>query len=379
MRGYQRHHPLGQFSHLRSFEAGDRLETFLVAAIAAIVGIRAFLKLTGYPALGPGGLHIAHVLWGGFLMLAALALLLIFLDRTSANRAAVIGGIGFGTFLDEMGKFVTRDNDYFFEPAVAMIYAIFVLLFLGLRALQSRNHFTPAEYRANALRQIEDARLGLDRERRARVLDFLERADPFDPLVIALRAAVGESPPAALPKEGWVARMRRRTRAWYRRLTQRPEFARVAMGFFLGLLAVRLAMLFTAIFGGASARAALLEGRVAEWVAARTAGLSFFDWAEIASALLAGVITLWGVALLRRSRLRAFRAFKRSTEVSIFLTQVFTFYREQFSALVVLAINIGIFAALQYAIEREETAPRRESKPAAEPTAEDTLGVRIGA
>ncbi len=38
------------------------------------------------PELGGHGLHIAHLLWGGF-------------------------------FIDELGKFITQDNDYFFKPA----------------------------------------------------------------------------------------------------------------------------------------------------------------------------------------------------------------------------------------------------------------------
>ena len=54
---------------------------FLVAGVASILAIRVYLILTGYPQLGGGGLHIAHMLWGGLLMLVALILMLAFLGR----------------------------------------------------------------------------------------------------------------------------------------------------------------------------------------------------------------------------------------------------------------------------------------------------------
>src|SRR5206468_1528896 len=62
--------------YLRSFEAGGLLETFLTAAVAALLGIRFFLRLAGYPQLGGSHLHVAHMLWGGVLMAAAIILLL---------------------------------------------------------------------------------------------------------------------------------------------------------------------------------------------------------------------------------------------------------------------------------------------------------------
>jgi hypothetical protein len=81
--------------------------------------------------------------------------------------------------------------------------------------------------------------------------------------------------------------------------------------------------------------------------------LRFADWAEIVSSLLSGFFVLCGVLQIRRSRLFAFRMFARSILVSIFLTQVFAFYREQFSALLGLVFNILILIVLRFIISQE--------------------------
>lgn len=78
----------------------DLLDTFLVSAVAAVIIIRIFLEATGYPQLDGGGLHIAHVLWGGLGMLVAIVLLLLFLTSTARLVAALVGGAGFGAFVD---------------------------------------------------------------------------------------------------------------------------------------------------------------------------------------------------------------------------------------------------------------------------------------
>jgi hypothetical protein len=59
---------------IRDIEASDSLEIFLVSAVSAILGIRFYLYLTDYPQIGGGGLHIAHMLWGGLLMLVAMTI-----------------------------------------------------------------------------------------------------------------------------------------------------------------------------------------------------------------------------------------------------------------------------------------------------------------
>ena len=140
----------------RRSEAGLHLEFFLVAAVSAVLGIRAFLHLTGYPTVGGGGLHIAHLLWGGVFMLIAMVLMLTFLDRPVHRAAAVIGGLGFGVFIDEVGKFLTTDNDYFFRPAIALIYVVFVGLFLVVRVVLGGPTLSPREALANAIHLSEE-------------------------------------------------------------------------------------------------------------------------------------------------------------------------------------------------------------------------------
>lgn len=50
------------------------------------------------------------------LMLMALMLLLGVIGKRTKRLAALIGGAGFGLFLDEPGKFVTTDKDCCFSP-----------------------------------------------------------------------------------------------------------------------------------------------------------------------------------------------------------------------------------------------------------------------
>jgi hypothetical protein len=63
-----------------------------------------------------------------------------------------------------------------------------------------------------------------------------------------------------------------------------------------------------------------------------------------------------GIVTLRQSRQGALRLFQRSVLISVFVTQVFMFYRSQWEALVVLGFNLLMLLALGYmrAHERQE-------------------------
>jgi hypothetical protein len=125
------------FKHLIQREsAGQYLLLTLFSFAASVTLTRLFLSLTKYPQLGGGTLHIAHVLWGGLLLYIAALLPLLFANIEIHRIAAILAGTGMGLFIDEVGKFITQQNDYFFPVAAAIIYAFFLLtllLFINIR------------------------------------------------------------------------------------------------------------------------------------------------------------------------------------------------------------------------------------------------------
>jgi hypothetical protein len=336
---------------IRDFHAGQYLDIFLVSAVTAVLGIRFYLWVMDYPKVGGEALHIAHMLWGGLLMLASIVVVLSFLGRRGHQFAALLGGLGFGTFIDEIGKFVTHDNDYFYRPAIALIYVSFVLTYLAVRSIHGERLATPEEYLVNALQEMENVVLdNLDQVERDRALSYLERADPADPLVVALKDVLNRTELVPVADPPLLVRLRDRAAGFYHRATRWEGFAPALVAFFGVQLVLKLLQVLAMLFWETLDVAIFAElpplDRLAE-------GLSLIDWLQFGSSLLSGLFVLLGVVWLRHSRLQALRMFQRSILVSIFLTQVFMFYHHQWNALVMLAINLLILPPLNFMIERE--------------------------
>jgi hypothetical protein len=98
-----------------------------VSFAASVSLTRLILELTGYPQLGNESLHIAHVLFGGIILFIASLIPLIYANRWAFTWGAILSGIGVGLFIDEVGKFITQNNDYFYPFAAPIIYASFLL------------------------------------------------------------------------------------------------------------------------------------------------------------------------------------------------------------------------------------------------------------
>lgn len=174
---------------------------FLVVAVVTILVTRLYLEVTGYPQVGGGNLHIAHALYGGALMM--LTLLISWSFRGAAVRlvCVLLGGIGFGLFLDEVGKFVTKTNDYFYGPSAEIMFLLVVVLVLGGQLVRDLKPLSTTEkITAAAAVATDGIAHGLSEERRTLALGYLDtaRAEGADPLTVdhlqALIAAADDLP-----------------------------------------------------------------------------------------------------------------------------------------------------------------------------------------
>jgi hypothetical protein len=325
----------------RDIEAGALLERFLVAAVVTVLVIRGYLQAMNYPQIGGHGLHIAHMLWGGLLMVVAIALLLAFLGNWIQRVAALVGGIGFGLFIDELGKFITSDNNYFYEPTFALMYVIFVLLFLAFRVIERQQRMSDNEYLVNAIALLQEA--VLDRvhpEQKDRALLLIQRSAGNDPFTRAVRQALRQVAAAPPPPPNPAQRLAVWVRDRYEALIRWQWFHRVLLLVACTDATLTLLTGVAMAFGGQTMRAAFVP--------------TFWEWGSLLTSTASALLTVVGVVrLLRAGRLAGYVWFRRALLVSIFLVQFFAFYTDQLAAVIGVALDLIFLAAVDYLLNSE--------------------------
>ncbi len=313
-----------------------RFELFLFSAIGTILVNRAFLAATGYPKLGSGGLHIAHVLWGGLLMGIAVVMLLSGIGTRIRMWAALVSGIGFGLFIDEVGKFVTKDVNYFYKPAVAIMYVLFVFSYLLVRTILLRRRLSDPLRTALAATALADQSLGdLSAEGRAAAIDLLDGVTGPSESTAAIKTALNSQPVVAESAvRQRVNRLAEQARTGWHRLVTSRLFQIAA----LGLVAYEVwRQLHTYIF-------------YLQTIVNLNIHLSFYlMYLLVTNLLIAGIAGL-GVILVVLAPLRRHGLWliQFGLLFDLLFDQFSTFKFSQFQALTGFAIELLILLAVRY-------------------------------
>jgi hypothetical protein len=319
---------------LRSEDAGRRLDLFLVCAVASVLGNRVFLIITGYPQIGNGTLHISHAIWGALMMAIAVIFAISFLAPNNRTFIAFIGGCGFGWFIDELGKFITRDVNYFFRPTFALIYIVFVTMYLVFRGIERRD-FAPDEALLNGLEALKSAAIGeLTEARRSAALLLMRETGTSGALAIHVRTILTDVTSLPDPDPNVFERWGHDLRTWYRGLARKRWFGRLLVWWF-------------ALYALAGVVTTVLLAFDHDEIR------GFQEWATTISSIVGAALMLVGLVYVRRQRVVAYRWFERGVLVHVFITQIVEFDQQQLAAILGLSVNLLLWISLRMMIRAE--------------------------
>ena len=324
-------------SAVRRDQAESYMLTSLVAFAVTVVVTRVYLELAGYPQLGNSVLHIAHALWGGLLLFVAVLLPLTLANRWAIQASALLGGMGIGLFIDEVGKFITQANDYFFPPALSIIYGFFLLTVFAYFHFRRPHRRDPRQALYHALEGLQDALDGdLDAEEAARIETQLAiaRQSGRDEIV-SLADAISdylqqEKRHLAAAEPGYWKRTVTRVDTLGRRLGRRAHRAIISV---LLILWVAFVIGYIAILaqGGAN-----LDSQVVQWRGPLI----------VIQAVIGGLMIVAVLAWLTRNEERGLRFAIGGFLLSLVALQTLYFYLSQFSAITATLLQLAFLQIL---------------------------------
>ncbi len=324
------------------------LMTSLFSFVATILVVRSFLALTGYPQIGSGTLHIAHVLWGGLILYIAAILPLIYLNPRLHPVIAVLSGIGMGLFLDEVGKFITSQYDYFFPAAAPILYIFFLLIVVLVVMIRRPDRI---DGRAELVKALEIVREQLYRplelHERQHIESDLNRviqsdADPLHKDMAARLLEMVHSDPRSSPDSqlAWWRRFISLLETWLteQRLSWLLGVGMAALGLFT-LKDPLLALLEQIIPG--SALVTFLSAHAGRQIAPAEAPLLYNT--RLVLEVMVGILFLVSVVLLAVGKKReGVNLGFLSLLISLSVLDMLLFYFEQFSTVFIVLIQFVV-------------------------------------
>lgn len=324
-------------SFISDLQSVHLLEYFLISAVSSLLVLRGFLNLTGFPQLAKGDFHIAHMLWGGLFMMISIVLFISFMNAKNKIYAAVMGGIGFGMFIDELGKFITADNDYFFQPTIAIIYVIFVFLFFLIKFLSTIISHNEKTYAVNAIDALKEFVIAdLDEFERANALKYLSYCDKKDPLIQMIYSFIKDAKPIN-KKQSVIRKISVMFYSWYKNVLHVKIISKGLITFFVIVSTINMLVSLHVLLSGTT--------------------ITFAQAGSIISSCIIGVFVILGLlSFIQKRVLETYKYLQYATLVAIFLYQFFLFLQDELSAVVYLGIFVSLYLILDIAIEAESAS-----------------------
>lgn len=335
--------------------AADLVMILMMWALGSLLITRFFLKLMGWPTISFGVWHIAHVLWGGFFMLAGMIMLLTSYGEKMRKISAAIAGIGWGLFVDEIGKYLTKDNDYWFRPAIIFIYISFIIIFLIYRYFERTNKKEPKTLFYSIINEIEEIIEEGNLEKKdkknlslkIKKLLEIEKNQEKIKLLKKLNLIIRETKTRADDPNNFL----NKTFQLLKQISYNKIFKKKIILYGLGIYSIYYAIdkIIEAInIATNPEKLAVIQKFYSDY--------DFFSKADtymiglkIIFDVITAILFLIGLGLMTRKKtlLKGLIFFQYGLLVNIFLSTVFRFYFEQFQAIFALAISIFIFYGIK--------------------------------
>ena len=331
----------------------------LLSFAASVSFTRLFLELTGYPQLGNQTLHIAHVLWGGLLLFISALVMLVFANRWVYRAGAILAGVGVGLFMDEVGKFITQTNDYFYPPAASIIYVFFLLVVIFYMEVRRPK---PRDARAELYRALDTFEEVLDRDldalERARLEDRLhyivQNAEQYEFSNLAeelLQFIQSKHIPIVQHSPGWFARMLESLRKFDQHWLTRGRLKAALLGS-LGVLGLWALRDLTLLLLDSESYEYLIRVLIDQITHGRVTGTTSLAWLTAGIGLKAalGLILLAGIVIfLAKREEQGLRLLYFVLLLFLTVVNLLEFYFEQFSTIVPATVQfISLLLLIHY-------------------------------
>lgn len=332
--------------------ASNLLLDFLIWALLSLFGTRLFLVIFNNPEIGRGNWHIAHVLWGGLAMLVGIIIFIVYYGKKSIRYASIFAGIGWGMFIDEIGKYVTRDNNYWFRPAIIFIYISFVFLFFLYRILEKKSRQNRSSLWHELLEDCEEIfNNDLEKNEKKELLLKIKKYEKFIPspaekkILVDLKQLVESITPIRDKHEFDPAKLIAASlQATYNRLFKRKVV-------FYGLFVYSLWYIFDKAVDATRLlfnpdKVALLQNYYSHYDFFSKADVYMISLKFIIEVFVAMLFTVGLVYWLRKKTVIGIRFYQLGLLVNIFIGSLIKFYFEQFSGVFSLILALIVWTWL---------------------------------